>query len=168
MTSPATRLSGDAALTRGWCLMEVNRPLEAVAAFDQAMATGGSRTREEAAYGKSLAYLRKNLTSEAAIAAAQAPQTRERRVELGAAILSQRALAAYRDGRYSETLLALSERSRLVPEQNDLLLIRGWSYYKLGRYRDAERIFRAVQQTGYSDDASAGLNAIREATTHAR
>ncbi|MBB4038532.1 tetratricopeptide (TPR) repeat protein [Microvirga flocculans] len=168
MTSPATRLSGDAALTRGWCLMEVNRPLEAVAAFDQAMATGGSRTREEAAYGKSLAYLRKNLTSEAAIAAAQAPQTRERRVELGAAILSQRALAAYRDGRYSETLLALSERSRIVPEQNDLLLIRGWSYYKLGRYRDAERIFRAVQQTGYSDDASAGLNAIREATTHAR
>jgi tetratricopeptide (TPR) repeat protein len=168
MTRNPAGLSGDSALTRGWCLMEINRPMEAVAAFDQAIATGSSRTREEAAYGKSLAYLRKNLTSEAAIAAAEAPQTRERRVELGASILTQRALAAYRDGRYVETLLALSERARIVPEQNDLLLIRGWSYLKLGRYADAEKVFRAVQQTGYSEEAAAGLNAIREVTGQMR
>jgi tetratricopeptide (TPR) repeat protein len=168
MTRSPAGLSGDSALTRGWCLMEINRPLEAVAAFDQAIATGSSRAREEAAYGKSLAYLRKNLTSEAAIAAADAPQTRERRVELGASILTQRALAAYRDGRYVETLLALSERARIVPEQNDLLLIRGWSYLKLGRYDDAEKVFRAVQQTGYSEEAAAGLNTIREVTGQIR
>ncbi|WP_052003365.1 tetratricopeptide repeat protein [Microvirga sp. BSC39] len=164
MTRNPAGLSGDAALTRGWCLMEINRPLEAVAAFDQAIATGSSRSREEAAYGKSLAYLRKNLTSEAAVAAAEAPQTRSRQVELGASILTQRALAAYRDKRYVETLLALSERARLVPEQNDLLLIRGWSYFNLGRYKDAEQVFRAVQRTGHSEEASVGLNAIREAT----
>jgi tetratricopeptide (TPR) repeat protein len=164
MTRNPAGLSGDAALTRGWCLMEINRPLEAVAAFDQAIATGSSRSREEAAYGKSLAYLRKNLTSEAAVAAAEAPQTRARQVELGASILTQRALAAYRDKRYVETLLALSERARLVPEQNDLLLIRGWSYFNLGRYKDAEQVFRAVQRTGHSEEASVGLNAIREAT----
>ncbi|HST94228.1 MAG TPA: tetratricopeptide repeat protein, partial [Microvirga sp.] len=167
MTRNPTGLSGDAALTRGWCLMEINRPLEAVAAFDQAIATGSGRTREEAAYGKSLAYLRKNLTSEAAIAAAEAPQTRSRQVELGASILTQRALAAYRDKRYVETLLALGERARLVPEQNDLLLIRGWSYFNLGRYKDAEQVFRAVQRTGYSEEASIGLNAIQEATDQA-
>jgi tetratricopeptide (TPR) repeat protein len=164
MTQNPNGLSGGAALTRGWCLMEINRPLEAVAAFDQAITTGSTRIREEAAYGKSLAYLRKNLTSEAAVAAAEAPQTRTRQVELGASILTQRALAAYRDGRFVETLVALSERARLVPEQNDLLLIRGWSYFRLGRYRDAERVFRAVQQTGYSEEAGVGLNAIREAT----
>jgi tetratricopeptide (TPR) repeat protein len=164
MTRNPNGLSGDAALTRGWCLMEINRPLEAVTAFDQAIETGSNRTREEAAYGKSLAYLRKNLTSEAAIAAAEAPQTRERQVELGASILTQRALAAYRDKRYVETLLALSERARLVPEQNDLLLIRGWSYFNLGRYKDAEQVFRAVHRTGYSEEASIGLNAVREAT----
>ena len=165
MTRNPTGLSGDAALTRGWCLMEINRPLEAVAAFDQAIASGSGRAREEAAYGKSLAYLRKNLTSEAAVAAAEAPQTRSRQVELGASILTQRALAAYRDKRYVETLLALSERARLVPEQNDLLLIRGWSYFNLGRYNDAEKIFRAVQRTGHSEEASVGLNAIQEATS---
>jgi hypothetical protein len=51
-----------------------------------------------------------------------------------------------------------------VPEQNDLLLIRGWSYFNLGRYKDAEQVFRAVQRTGHSEEASVGLNAIREAT----
>jgi tetratricopeptide (TPR) repeat protein len=100
--------------------------------------------------------------------AAEAPQTRERRVELGASILTQRALAAYRDGRYVETLMALSERARIVPEQNDLLLIRGWSYVRLGRYNDAEKVFRAVQQTGYSEEAAAGLNAILEITGRMR
>ncbi|WP_201859170.1 tetratricopeptide repeat protein [Microvirga soli] len=164
MTANPAGLSGDAALTRAWCLMEINRPLEAVAAFDRAISTGSGRAREEAAYGKSLAYLRKNLTSEAAIAAAEAPQTRSRQVELGASILTQRALAAYRDKRYVETLLALSERARLVPEQNDLLLIRGWSYFNLGRYKDAEQVFRAVQRTGHSEEASIGLNAVLEVT----
>jgi tetratricopeptide (TPR) repeat protein len=168
MTRNAEGLSPNAALSLGWCLMESNRPLEAVSAFDQAVRLGSGRTREEAAYGKSLAYLRKNLTSEAAVAAAQAPQTGERRVELGSSILTQRALAAYRDGRYVETLLALSERARLVPEQNDLMLIRGWSYFKLGRYNDARKIFQAVQRTGFSEEAGAGLNAILEATSNVR
>lgn len=168
MTRNPEGLSPDAALGLGWCLMEANRPLEAVSAFDQAVRRGSARTREEAAYGKSLAYLRKNLTSEAAVAAAQAPQTGARSVELGASILTQRALAAYRDGRYVETLLALSERARLVPEQNDLMLIRGWSYYKLGRYDDAKKIFLAVQRTGFSEEAGAGLNAILEATSSVR
>ncbi|SCY55886.1 tetratricopeptide repeat protein [Microvirga guangxiensis] len=164
MTRSADGMAPDAALTLGWCLMDANRPMEAVNAFDQAIRRGSSRIREEAAYGKSLAYLRKNLTSEAAVAAAQAPQTSQRRVELSASILGQRALAAYRDGRYVETILALSERARIVPEQNDLMLIRGWSYYKLGRYKDAERIFRAVQRTGFSEEASVGLNAVLEAS----
>lgn len=161
-------LSPDAALTLGWCLMELNRPLEAVAAFDQAVRRGSDRTREEAAYGKTLAYLRKDLTSEASLAASEAPQTAQRRTELNATILAQRALAAFKEGRYTETLLALSERARIVPEQTDLLLIRGWAYFKLGRYADAETIFRSVQRTGASEDANVGLNAVAEAIRPSR
>lgn len=171
-TCTATRdpstLSAPAALNLGWCLMELNRPLEAAAAFDQALRVGNPTTREDAAYGKALAYLRKDLTGEAAIAAAQAPQSLTRRTELSAAILSQRAVAAYRDGRWVDVILILGERARIVPEQNDLMLLRGWSYFKLGRYDDAARVFRAVQQTGYSDEASVGLNAIMEITGQIR
>ncbi|WP_162559466.1 tetratricopeptide repeat protein [Microvirga sp. 17 mud 1-3] len=161
-------LSAPAALNLGWCLMEMNRPLEAAAAFDHAFTLGSPAQREDAAYGKSLAYLRKDLTGKAAVAAAQAPQTSARRTELSAAILAQRALAAYRDGRWPDVILALGERARVVPEQNDLMLLRGWSYFKLGRYEDAARIFRAVQQTGYSDEAGAGLSAIMEITGQVR
>ncbi|MCB8819641.1 hypothetical protein [Microvirga rosea] len=168
MTQDPSGLAPNAAVTLGWCLMELNRPLEAAAAFDQAMRLGSAAIREDAAYGKSLAYLRKDLTSEAAVAAAQAPQNATRRTELSAAILAQRALAAYRDGRWVDTLLALSERGRIVPEQNDLMLLRGWSYFKLGRMNDAEKVFRAVQRTGYSDEASVGLNAIMEITGQVR
>jgi uncharacterized protein HemY len=56
----------------------------------------------------------------------------------------------------------------MVPEQNDLMLIKGWSYLKLGRYKDAEQIFRAVQRTGFSEEASVGLNAVFEATHPSR
>jgi len=165
--SPST-LSPGSAVSLGWCLMELNRPMEAVSAFDEAVRRGTGQTREEAAYGKSLAYLRKDLTAEAAVAAAAAPQTAERRRELTASILSQRALAAYREGRWTEVILALGERNRVVPEQTDLMMLRGWSYFKLGRYKDAERIFRAVYRTGSSDEASVGLNAILEKTQNIR
>ncbi|MBF9235204.1 tetratricopeptide repeat protein [Microvirga alba] len=168
VTRNPSSLSADAALTLGWCLMELNRPLEAVTAFDRAIKGGSDQTREEAAYGKTLAYLRKDLTAEAALAAAESPQTAQRRTELDATILAQRALAAFREGRYVEVILALGERSRIVPEQTDLMVIRGWSYYKLGRYDDAEKIFLAVQRTGYSDDANVGLNAVREAVRPSR
>ena len=72
-------------------------------------------------------------------------------------------LAAYRDERFVETLIALSERARLVPEQNDLLLIRGWSYFRLGRYEDAEKVFPRRSADRYSEEASVGLNAVQEA-----
>jgi hypothetical protein len=67
-----------------------------------------------------------------------------------------------------EALLALGERGRIVPEQNDLMLIKGWAYYRLGRYEEAEQVFRAVQRTGFSDDANVGLNAVREAIRPSR
>jgi tetratricopeptide (TPR) repeat protein len=156
------------ALALGWCLMDLNRPMEAVTAFDQAIKRGSAATKQDAAYGKSLAYLRKDLTREAAVAAAEAPQDRQRQTDLNATILSQRALAAYRDGRFTEAILALNERSRVVPEQNDLMIIRGYAYYKLGRYTDAERVFRAVLRTGSSEDAAAGLNVVQEAIRPSR
>jgi len=168
MTRNPTSLAPGAALSLGWCLMELNRPMEAASAFDEAVKRGTGQTREEAAYGKSLAYLRKDLTAEAAVAAAEAPQTAERRRELTASILSQRALGAYREGRWTEVILALGERNRVVPEQTDLMMLRGWSYFKLGRYKDAERIFRAVARTGSSEDALVGLNAILEKTQNIR
>jgi len=141
-------MSPEAALARGWCLMDLNRPLEAAQSFDAAYGSNSAAARSDAAYGKSLAYLRAGLTDKASVAAADAAQTNQRAVELQAAILSDRALNAFKAGRYRETLLALDQRAQIVPEQSDLMSLRGYAHLNLGRYADATRIFQALADTG--------------------
>lgn len=159
---PVRSLSPESALTRGWCLMDLNRPAEAAVAFEIALLSTSAKTRQDAAYGGSLANLRSGVTDRASVAASAAPMSPKRQSELTLSILAQQATAAFADGRYVETILALDERSRLAPEQTDLLMLRGWSYYKLGRYPDARRIFEAVAQTGVPD-ATNGLAAVQAA-----
>ncbi|MBB5752371.1 cellulose synthase [Prosthecomicrobium pneumaticum] len=163
--APAARGScgGRGALDRGWCLLDLDRPIEAADAFAAAGAAGGETTRRDAAYGKSLAYLRAGLTDLAATAAAEAPQSAGRRSELSAAILAQRAIGAYNDGRYVETLFHLDARAEVAAERNDLLMMRGWSYFHLRRLDEAKRIFVALASTG-SRDAQRALAAIRDQT----
>jgi Flp pilus assembly protein TadD len=142
--------------------MDLNRPAEAAIAFEIALLSTSAKTREDAAYGASLANLRSGVTDRASVAAAAAPMSNKRRAELTLSILTQQATAAYTDGRYVEAILALDERARLAPEQTDLMMLRGWSYYKLGRYPDARRIFQAVANTGVAD-ATNGLAAVQAA-----
>jgi cellulose synthase operon protein C len=150
-SAPVNTLAPDAALRRGWCLMDLNRPVEAAAAFAIALRSASAATRSDAAYGASLANLRSGVTDKAAIAASAAPLAPDRQVELTVSILTQQALAAYADGRYAEAILALDERNRYAPEQNDLLVLRGYAYLKSRRYADAKRIFEAAAGTGLPD-----------------
>lgn len=165
MTRPRPETMAPASALRfAWCLMDLDRPLEAIAYFDRVIAVGAATAKSEATYGKSLAYLRKGLTNDAAVAATEAPQSERRSAELMTQILTQRLMAFYRERRFTETLLTLDERAKFVPEQNDLMLVRGWSYFELGRYDEAEQVFRAVMKTGYSTEGARGLTAILERT----
>jgi tetratricopeptide (TPR) repeat protein len=155
-TNMRANLPPDAALAKGWCLMEANRPIEAAKAFEMAL-SGSRQTRSEAAYGQSLAYMRAGLTDMAAVSATKAPLTSSRSIEIRKALLASQANSAYQNGRYVEALIALDERARIAPEQNDLLVLRGYAYLNLVRYGDAERVFRAAASTG-NRDAMRGLN----------
>ena len=128
--------------------MEVNRPMEAVRFFDVAYASSSADVRSDAAYGKSLAYLRVGLTDKASVAAADAPQTNARAVELQSAILANRAVNAFKLGRYREVLLTLDQRAQIAPEQTDLMALRGYAHLNLGRLADARRIFQALADVG--------------------
>ncbi|MGE7370588.1 cellulose synthase [Neorhizobium sp. NPDC001467] len=151
-----------AALSRGWCLMELNRPLEAAGAFDVALKRGSGQVREDAAYGQSLAYLRVGLTDNAAVAATQAPLARRRASELQVAILSNRATAAFDAGRYRDALLFLDQRAQLETERVDLMVLRGYAYLNMQRYSDAMQVFEAASQTG-NREALRGLADARAA-----
>ncbi|GLK74121.1 hypothetical protein [Ancylobacter dichloromethanicus] len=157
------RISGEDAVARGWCLLDLDRPMEAVDAFDLAFRISTGRVAEDAAYGKSLAYLRLGLTNQAQVAAVETSQPSARAVELSADLLSQQAVAAYRDARYVEAILALDERSRIAPEQQDLMMIRAWSYFNLRDFPSARRLFEALQAAGYTE-AGAGIDAIMATT----
>lgn len=159
---PAGSLSAGAALGHGWCLMQLNRPAQAVDHFNRALQSGSERTRSDAAYGLSLAYIRLGLADNAAVAAAAAPVTDRQAIELEIAILSEKAVSAYNIGDYRRALDALDRRARFAPERNDLLTLRAWSYYHLRRYGESRRIFAAVAATGYGD-AVAGLQAAETA-----
>lgn len=162
-TSSATMppANADAALVRGWCLMELNRPAEAAVAFEAALATQNDRQRSEAAWGQALAYLRSGLTDEAALAAAKAPQPRGRAIELEAAILSQRATSFFEARRYAEALLALDQRSRIAAERRDLMALRGYAYLNLQRLGDARQVFQALADAG-DREGPRGLAAIED------
>lgn len=159
-TVNAQLLTPASALSRGWCLMNLNRPMEAVEAFDVALNNTDPKSREEAAYGQSLAYLRAGLANNAAVAATKAPMNHQRAAELQVAILADRALAAFEGKRYHETLLYLDQRAQLQQERVDLMVLRGYCYLNLKMYDDAERIFTAVAATG-SRDGSRGLRDLQ-------
>ncbi|MBZ9674324.1 tetratricopeptide repeat protein [Mesorhizobium sp. ES1-1] len=157
---PST-LSPEQALTRAWCLMGVNRPVEAAAAFEVAL-RGTGKTQADAAYGQSLAYLRAGLTDMAAVAASKAPMDADRSVGVRTLLLENQATTAFNQGRYVEALMALDERSRIAPERTGLMVLRGYAYLKLRRYGDAEQVFRAAAGTG-NHDALKGLNDVKTA-----
>lgn len=154
-------LSPDSALARGWCLMELNRPVEAAAAFEVGLLGASAKTREDAAYGQSLAFLRSGLASKAAVAAVKAPQNRQRALELQTAILADKAVAAFDAGRPRETLLALDQLKQITPERTDLMALRGYAYLKLKRYGDARRVFEALAAIG-NTDGQRGVAIIHE------
>ncbi|MGX1307702.1 tetratricopeptide (TPR) repeat protein [Amorphus suaedae] len=155
-------LRGGDALARGWCLMELKRPVEAAMAFEAAYTnTFDAKRIADAAYGETLSKAASNLTNEAAVAATKSPQPRTRRAEIARELITQRALAAYRDGKYADAIMALDERSRLAPEQRDLMLLRGYAHYNLGQWNAAEQIFEAVDKAASTPDSRSALNVIR-------
>jgi tetratricopeptide (TPR) repeat protein len=157
-SNPA-RLSPAAALANGWCLMDLNRPLEAAKSFEVAVASGDRSIQEDAAYGQSLAYLRVGLTDRAAVAAAKAPMNSSRARELQASILADRAVQAFGSDRYREALLYLDQRMQVQQEPVDLMVLRGYSYLNLRRPREALRIFEAAAATGHRDAVRGLANA---------
>lgn len=154
------------ALARGWCLMELDRPNEAAAAFERALtAPPTSETAQQAAYGRSLAYLRLGLTDQAAVSSSRTPLNLTRKHELGAEILIQRALAASRDGRWTEVVLALSSLAQMRPLTYDLMMLRGYAHYNLGQFEEARQIFDAVKASGVQLEALAAIEVLNERLT---
>lgn len=166
--SCGTGMTSAAALQRGWCLLSLKRPAAAAAAFDAAQRSGNAQIAADAAAGKAYAKLQQGLTGEASAAAASANLPPARRRELQTLLLSERFYAQYDAKDYNGALLTLGERGRHASESTDLMLMRGWSYFNLGRYDDAAQVFQALYRANGSPQAMSGLTAIRDITQRNR
>ncbi|TQI74785.1 tetratricopeptide repeat protein [Bosea sp. AK1] len=156
--------SGAAALQRGWCLLNLKRPVAAAQAFEAARRGGNAQIASDAAAGVAYAKMQQGLTAEATVAASAANLPPARRKELSTLLLAEQFYAQYDAKDYNGALITLSQRRRLAPETTDLMLMRGWSYYNLGRYDDAAHIFEALYKANKSPEALSGLTAIRDVT----
>lgn len=153
--------TGGGAVAHGWCLMDQNRPIEAIKSFESALATGSAHERSEAAYGQSLAYLRVGLVDNAAASAIKAPMSPARQKELRVSILSDRAVAAFQGGQFRDTLFLLEQRAQIAPPRKDLMALQAASYLKLRRYDDARVLYQALAASG-DREGIRGMAAIRE------
>lgn len=146
-------MTSDDRQTKGWCLLGLQRPAEAAAAFKEAQAGGSGRIASDSALGETLSHLRAGDTDAAVDSASRTSLDAEKRRTLGVQIISQKAYDAYRDGRWQETIDFLRQRAAYAPETRDLLMLRGWSLYHLGDYDGARHAFTTADQQ-ISDAAS--------------
>ncbi len=162
--SPRGRLSPDASLTRGWCLLNLKRPTEARNAFSVALG-GSGRTRSDAAYGLALTLLSAGLTDNAESVVSLYPLTPARDKEIRLSILSQKAQSSFDCGQYQQALNALNARISLTPEPTDMTQMRGWAHFKLGHLAEAKAIFEKL--SAYADDPGIrrGLAAVSHTAT---
>lgn len=160
--------SAAGALQRGWCLLDLKRPAAAAQAFEVARRSGNAQVAADAAAGLAYAKLGQGLTAEASAAASSAHLPPAQRGAFSALLLSERFYAQYDAKDYNGALVTLSARARYAPETTDLMLMRGWSYFNLGRYEDASQVFEALYKVNRSSEALSGLTAIRDATQRNR
>jgi cellulose synthase operon protein C len=125
------------------------------------LAQASSKGRCGGAYGLALADLQLELLEEADNAAQVAPPRDGRSRQLRISILREKILQAYAAGRYRDTINGLDTMSAVALESVDLMTVRGWSYFHLQRYEEAQRLFEALAAAGH-EGATRALYIIKE------
>lgn len=158
------RVGPDDYQTRGWCLMNLDRPAEAQEAFARAISTDGitETNRKASAYGASLAALGTGRTDTAYDIAKNNAMEGTQRATVNKEILTQRAIAAFRSNDYRSTLFALDELRKIAPEPRNLAHLRGWSLYYLGDAHGAVSVFEAIDSVYSTSDSRRALATARE------
>lgn len=140
------------AVAHGWCMLELNRPIEALAAFERAGRSSSQNTRAEAARGRDIALQRKGLSGAASAQVSQPAASSQ----ASSGSLTDQAVAAHNAGQYRRAVdlfNQLAQQGR--PMSLGLVVLRGWSYYNLGQRETARNLWRTAAQAGSSEAADA-------------
>lgn len=146
---------------RGWCAYNADRTMEAIAAFREAAARGTSDImRRDAQYGMLLSMLRLSMTEDAARISANAPLTREQRVEVESQILDQRGVRAYNSRDYARAIGFFDAHAELTGVmRRDLQMLKGYALLNLGHREAARAIFTRLDRQLSTQETRAAINA---------
>lgn len=90
-------------------------------------------------------------------AAPRAGQADRASVDATASQLTERALAQFHAGKYTETLALLDLRATVVREDHGMSLIRAWSLYHLNRLHQALALFTDLDRRQSTKDTQYGI-----------
>lgn len=144
---------------RGWCAMNMGRPLEAIRAFQTAAAnTGDAQLARDSNYGAILAYLEADMVREAADLSRRASLSAQQRQTTDKSILSQLALQSFDNRRYNETVAYVDRLSRETGGlDRGMAMLRGYALLHSGRKPQARQQFMAVHRSSPGPDSQRAL-----------
>lgn len=154
-------LSTDEQLTRGWCMLGLERLAEARKAFEAALPASGGKG-DDAAYGLGLTLLAAKLTDDADALLSRQNLTPAHERELRSEILWQRARAAFDQKQYPQVLSALNQRLQIAPETVGMSQMRAWTHYHLGNLGQSKAIFTELNKVVQDPANQRGLTSINE------
>lgn len=132
---------------RGWCLMQLNRPSEAQQAFAKSLSSSKGLTKavkRNSTYGYSLTALQNGDTDSALqIANSNALSAKDKR-SLKIDLLAKRVVTAFRNRDYHTSIRLMNQRRQLTAEPRYMTELRGWSYFKLRKYKASLQVFKAL------------------------
>ncbi|PJE31758.1 hypothetical protein SAMN06297129_1783 [Pseudooceanicola antarcticus] len=131
---------------RGWCALNADRPMQALADFTEAAQRGGSASaRRDARYGQAITMLELDMIDQAAAIAAATHFTAEQRLEIESLILDKRGVAAYERRDYASAIAYFDELERITGVvRRDLAILRGYAYLNSGQRARAKEEFQRL------------------------
>jgi cellulose synthase operon protein C len=145
---------------RGWCAYNLDRPMDALAAFKSAEPRLSGTQRRDVRFGMALSYLKMDMTEEASRIAASTQLTRQQRVDTESIILNQRGVRAYKKKQYRKAIGYFDALEQISGHlRRDLAILRGYAYLNGGNVTKARSEFQALHDQLATPETRAALKA---------
>ncbi|MCC6001546.1 MAG: hypothetical protein JJU19_11880, partial [Pararhodobacter sp.] len=165
LAESANPRSLDVLYERSWCAYNHDRAGEALAGFTAAANAGralGAEVPRDARFGMMLSYAALNMIEEAARLAAATDLTRTQRVEVETIILDQRAVRAFQQQQYAQSISYLNALEGLNGTlRRDLAMLRGYAFLNLRQVEAAHAEFTRLHGELATDETRSALQTTR-------
>lgn len=147
---------------RGWCALNVDRPMQALSDFRRAAALAKTAPeRQDSHYGMAITMLQLDMVDQAAQIASSTNFDQRQRLDVESQILDKRGVMAYNREDYKQAIAYFDEYERLTNViRRDLAMLRGYAYLNSNQQKKAAAEFSRL-------NSQMSTPASRQALIHA-